>query len=108
MVATARQYVAHHLLMQKAPLVSLILSTTSQAVSVQGCAYLQDRGLQPTSHGVVYSMLVSLYQQDSIDKVGNEILCDLKVVLTGQEMSANSKGQRAKQLNKLLTEVRFS
>ena len=44
MVAIARQYVADHSLKQKALLLSLILSLTSQAVSVQGWAYLQDKG----------------------------------------------------------------
>ena len=59
---------------------------TSHAVSVQGRAYLQDRGPQPTSHGVAYSMLVALYDQDSSDKIGSSIIAELKGVLAGQDM----------------------
>ena len=58
---------------------------------MQGWVYLQDTGLRPIFHGVGYSMLVSLYQQDSTDKVGNENLSDLKTVLAGWTCPPNPR-----------------
>uniref|UniRef100_A0A7S4CZ67 Uncharacterized protein n=1 Tax=Eutreptiella gymnastica TaxID=73025 RepID=A0A7S4CZ67_9EUGL len=52
-------------------------------------------------------MLVSLYEQDSSDKVGDSLIATLKGILVGQDTSSESQGQRVEQINKLLTELQF-
>ena len=53
-------------------------------------------------------MLFTVYEQDSSDKVGNELLLYLKGILAGQDMSIELQGQRVNWSNKShLTELQF-